>query len=90
MKRLNAEGIVTDLVVRLRLERDLIEQLRSDYCEVNRLNEKMMDGKASKEEKEDLLRLQSWIQGESRHLKETEGEEIESIICAEMKEVKRK
>ena len=90
MKQLNAEGIVTDLVFRLRLERDLIEQLRSDYCEVNRLNEKMMDGKASKEEKEDLLRLQSWIQGESRHLKETEGEEIESIICAEMKEVKRK
>ena len=85
MERVKAEGIVTDLVVRLRRERDLIEQLRSDYCEVNRLNEKVRKGQASKEEKEDLLRLKSWIQMESRVLRETEGEGIESIIYAEMK-----
>jgi len=89
MKRLNAEGIVMDLVVRLRRERDLIEQLRSDYCEVNRLNEKVAKGQASKEEKEKLLRIQSWIQVESGHLREIEGGEIETIICAEMKELKR-
>lgn len=85
MERLKAECIVTDLVFRLRLERDLIEQLRSDYCEVNRLNEKVMDGKASKEEKEELSRLKSWIQMESGHLGEIEGEEIEGVICADMK-----
>jgi hypothetical protein len=85
MERLKAEGIGTDLVVRLRRERDLIEQLRSDYCEVNRLNEKVRKGQASKEEKEDLLRLKSWIQMESGHLGEIEGEEIEGVICADMK-----
>ena len=85
MGRLNGKSIVTDLVVRMRRERDLIEQIRSDYREVNRLKEKVMEGKASKEEKEDLLRLQSWIQMESRVLRETEGEGIESIIYAEMK-----
>ena len=73
----------------MRLERDLIEQLKSDCREVNRLKKKVMDGKASKEENEDLLRLQSWIQMESGHLREIEGEEIETIICAEMKEIKR-
>ena len=90
MERLNAEGIVTDLVVRLRQERDLIEQLRRDYREVNRLNEKVKKNKPSKEEEEKLLRIQSWIQMESRVLREIEGGEIESIIYAEMKEVKRK
>ena len=90
MERRNGKGIVTDLVLRMRREKDLIEQIRSDYREVNRLKEKVAKRQASKEEKEDLLRLQSWIQEESRHLKETEGEQIESIICAEMKEVKRK
>ena len=89
MERLNAEGIVTDLVVRLRQERDLIEQIRSDYREVNRLNEKVAKNQASKEEREGLLRLQSWIQMESGHLREIERGEIETIICAEMKEVKR-
>ena len=90
MERHNGKGIMTDLVIRLRRERDLIEQIRSDYRELNRLKEKVTKGQASKEEKEELVRLQSWIQEELRHLKETEGEEIESIICAEMKEVKRK
>ena len=85
MERQNGKGIVTDLVVRLRRERDLIEQIRSDYREVNRLKEKVAKRQASKEEKEDLLRLQSWIQMESGLLKETEGEEIECVICAEMK-----
>ena len=86
MERLNAEGIVTDLVVRLRQERDLIEQLRRDYREVNRLNEKVKKNKPTKEEKVKLLELQSWIQVESRRLKETEGEDIEGVICADMKE----
>ena len=43
MERLNAEGIVTDLVVRLRRERDLIEQIKSDYRELNRLKEKVAE-----------------------------------------------
>ena len=90
MERQNGKSIVTDLVLRMRREKDLIEQIKSDYRELNRLNEKVKKNMASKEEKEDLLRLQSWIQEESRHLEETEGGEIESIICAEMKEVKRK
>ena len=85
MERLNAEGIVTDLVVRLRQERDLIEQLRRDYREVNRLNEKVKKNKPSKEEKVKLLELQSWIQVESRLLKETEREDIEGVICADLK-----
>ena len=85
MGRLNGKSIVTDLVVRMRRERDLIEQIRSDYREVNRLKEKVMEGKASKEEKEDLLRLQSWIQVEIRLLKESEGEDIEGVICADLK-----
>lgn len=88
MERDNSKSIVTDLVVRLRRERDLIEQIRSDYREMNRLNEKVAKRQASKEEKEDLLRLRSWIQEESRVLRETEGGEIETIICAEMKELK--
>jgi len=85
MERVKAEGIVTDLVVRLRRERDLIEQVKSDYSETNRLKEKVAKGHASEEEREKLLRLHSWIQMESRLLKETEGEEIEGVICAEMK-----
>ena len=85
MERLNGKDIVTDLVVRLRQERELIEQIKSDYREVNRLKEKVAKNSASKEEKEDLLRLKSWIQMESRVLRETEGEGIESIIYAEMK-----
>ena len=85
MERVKAEGIVTDLVVRLRRERDLIEQVKSDYSETNQLKEKVAKGHASEEEREKLLRLHSWIQMESRLLKETEGGEIESIICAEMK-----
>jgi len=84
MERVKAEGIVTDLVVRLRRERDLIEQVKSDYSETYRLKEKAAKGHASEEEREKLLRLQSWIQMESRLLKETEGEEIEGVICAEM------
>ena len=85
MERVKAEGIVTDLVVRLRRERDLIEQVKSDYSETNRLKERVAKGHASEEEREKLLRLQSWIQMESRLLKETEGEEIEGVICAGMK-----
>ena len=85
MERVKTEGIVTDLVVRLRWQRDLIEQLKGDHQELNRLKEKVENGQASKQEKDDLLRLQSWIQKESRHLKETEGEEIEGVICVEMK-----
>jgi len=88
MERVKAEGIVTDLVVRLRRERDLIEQIKSDCRETNRLKEKAAKGHASEEEKEKLLRIQSWIQVESGHLREIEGGEIESIICAEMKELK--
>ena len=88
MERVKAEGIVTDLVVRLRRERDLIEQVKSDYSETNRLKEKAAKGHASEEEKEKLQRFQSWIQMESRVLREIEGGEIESIIYAETKEVK--
>ena len=88
MERQNGKGIVTDLVLRMRRERDLIEQIKSDYRELNRLKEKVAKNQASKEEKEGLLRLQSWIQVESGHLREIEGGEIETIICAEMKEVK--
>jgi hypothetical protein len=88
MERQNGKGIVNDLVVRMRRERDLIEQIKSDYRELNRLNEKVKNNMASKEEKEKLLRIQSWIQVESGHLRETERGEIETIICAEMKEVK--
>ena len=89
MERLNGDRFITDSTMRLRLERDLIEQLKSDCREVNRLNEKVRKGQASKEEKEDMLRLESWIKEEARHLREIEGEEIETIICAEMKEIKR-
>ena len=89
MERLNGDRFITDSTMRLRLERDLIEQLKSDCREVNRLKKKVMDGKASKEENEDLLRLQSWIQMESTYLREIEGEEIEGLICADMKEIKR-
>ena len=88
MEQQNGKGIVTDLVLRLRRERDLIEQIKSDYRELNRLNEKVKKNMASKEEKEKLLRIQSWIQVESGHLREIEGGEIEAIICAEMKELK--
>ena len=88
MERQNGKGIVTDLVLRMRRERDLIEQIKSDYRELNRLKEKVAKNQASKEEKEGLLRLQSWIQVESGHLREIEGGEIETIICAEMKELK--
>ena len=88
MERPNGKGIVTDLVLRLRRERDLIEQIKSDYRELNRLKEKVAKGHVSKEEEEKWLRIQSWIQMESRLLKEIEGGEIETIICAEMKELK--
>ena len=88
MERRNGKGIVSDLVLRMRRERDLIEQIKSDYRELNRLNEKVKNNMANKEEKEKLLRIQSWIQVESGHLRVIEGGEIETIICAEMKELK--
>jgi hypothetical protein len=85
MERLKAEGIGTDLVVRLRRERDLIEQIKSDHRELNRLKEKVAKRQASEEEKEQLVRYQSWIQVEIRLLKESEGEDIEGVICADLK-----
>ena len=88
MERLNNDRFNPDVSTRLRQERDLIEQLRSDYREVNRLKERVRKGQAGREEKEKLAKLQSWIRMESGLLKETEGEEIETIICAEMKELK--
>ena len=88
MERQNGKGIVTDLVLRLRRERDLIEQMKSDYQELNRLKEKASKGHVSKEEEEKLMRIQGWVQVELRHLREIERGEIETIICAEMKELK--
>jgi hypothetical protein len=85
MEQVKAEGVVTDLVARLRRQRDLIEQIKSDCQELNRLKTKVAKGHASEEEKEQLVRYQSWIRTESRLLKENEGEEIEGVICADMK-----
>jgi len=87
MERPNGDDFILDTPVRLRQQRDLIEQLKSDYQEINRLDEKVATGKASKEEKEHLLRLQSWLQVESRVLREIEREEIETMICGEMKKI---
>ena len=89
MERLNNDRFIPDISLRLRQERDLTEQLRSDYWELSRLKKKVRKNRASREEKEKLAKLQSWIQMESRLLKETVGKEIETIICAEMKETKR-
>ena len=88
MERLNDDRFNPDISTRLRQERDLIEQLRSDYREVNRLKERLRKGRAGREEKEKLAKLQSWIRTESRLLKETDGE-IEGIICADLNRLKR-
>ena len=89
MERQNGKGIVTDLVLRMRRERDLIEQIKSDYRELNRLKEKTAKGPVSKEEEEKLLRIQGWIRMESDHLREIEGGEIETVICGQMKGLQR-
>ena len=88
MERLSNDRFSPDVSTRLRQERDLIEQLRSDYREVNRWKERLRKGRAGREEKEKLAKLQSWIRTESRLLKETDGE-IEGIICADLKGLKR-
>ena len=88
MERLNNDRFNPDVSTRLRQERELIEQLRSDYREVNRLKDRVRKGQAGREEKEKLAKLQSWIRTESRLLKETDGE-IEGIICADLNRLKR-
>ena len=88
MERLNNDRFNPDVSTRLRQERDLIEQLRSDYREVNRLKERVRKGQAGREEKQKLAKLQSWIRTESRLLKETDGE-IEGVICADLNRLKR-
>ena len=88
MERLKTDRLNPDVSTRLRQERDLIEQLRSDYREVNRLKERVRKGRAGREEKEKLAKLQSWIRTESRLLKETDGE-IEGVICADLNGLKR-
>ena len=89
MEQPNGDRFIPDISMRLRQKRDLTVQLRSDYWELSRLKKKVRKNRASREEKEKLAKLQSWIQMESRLLKETEGKEIETIICAEMKETRR-
>jgi hypothetical protein len=89
MERPNGDRFIPDVSMRLRQERDLTEQLRSDYWELSRLKKKVRKNRASREEKEKLAKLQSWIQMESRLLREIEGKEIETIICAEIKETRR-
>ena len=88
MERLNNDRFNPDVSTRLRQERDLIEQLRSDFREVNRLKERVRKGRAGREEREKLAKLQSWIRTESRLLKETDGE-IEGVICADLNRLKR-
>jgi hypothetical protein len=50
MERLNGDRFIPDISMRLRQERDLIEQIRSDYRELNRLKERVRKGRAGREE----------------------------------------
>jgi len=82
MERLNADGTVIDLVARLRRERDLIEQIKSDCSEVNRTRENARSGRENGAGLEDLNKLLSWLEKGARSLGELEGSDIENITWA--------
>jgi len=79
MERLNHYGTVTDFAYRLRQARCLLDQIRTDYGEFNRLRYTQVGHESSNKE-EELVKLLSWLKEELGALRELEGREIENVI----------
>lgn len=88
MERLNHHGFLIDTGHRLTLMRGLIEQLKSDYVEFNRLKAKVQAGRVSSADVEDLNKLLSWLEMGVRSLRELERSDIESITWAQIGDIK--
>jgi SPX domain protein involved in polyphosphate accumulation len=72
---------------RLTLTRTLIEQIKSDYVEFNRLKEKVQTGRGSSTDVEDLSKFLSWLEKGVRSLGELEGSDIENITWAQIGDI---
>jgi hypothetical protein len=87
MERLNDDGFITDSTMRLRRARDLIEQIKADYAEFERLKEIAQSGHPNGDETEDLIGLLSWLKEEIDTLRELEGREIENVTCLQIGQI---
>jgi len=61
MIRVNRDGLYSEKGYRIRCMRSLLEQLKNDYADCNRLWHKLEKGTADSSQVEDLLRVLSWL-----------------------------
>ena len=74
---------------RIRCMRSLIEQIKNDYAECNRLWEKLENGSMEIADEEELLRVMSWLRQELNVFSEMKQTGIEGISSAEIEEIEK-
>ena len=80
---------MSDSTMRLRRMRDLIEQIKEDYAELNRVRNGVRDREKSRDEKENEERLLSWLESELSTLRRLQGRDIETIIGAQLHQIEK-
>ena len=61
MNRINSDGLYSEKGYRIRCMRSLLEQLKNDYSDCNRLWYALEKGTADSSQIEDFLRVLSWL-----------------------------
>ena len=74
---------------RIRSTRDLLDQIKEDHNELNKIWDQFVKGTTSRDDKEECLRLISWLKEEFNAYKELRGKGIEGVLWGELEEIEK-
>ena len=90
MGRFYKEKLQNEKSYRIRCMKSLIEQLKKDYSNLNRLIKRLKSDVINSPEMEEILQQISWIKQEVNILRKLDSNNIEGILWGEIIEIEKK
>ena len=83
------DGLRNDSGYKIRCMKSLVDQIKEDHAELNRLCKRLEYGSTDNFDEEELLRLTRWLRDELNLFKELRQKGIEGVCWGEIEEIER-